>query len=100
MPGLVTDAFLDYIRAPEEKRAHLVRRDSIRELGNGLVEGVTLCGKRIVGYPSRDPRPALCQHCVLARLNPCNGDDLNDIIYTPIFFRDARPRRRRQPTGS
>ena len=68
MPGIVTDTALDYIQAPEEKRAHLVRRDSIRELGNGLVEGVTLCGKRIVGYPSRDPRPALCQHCVLARL--------------------------------
>ena len=68
MPGVVTDTVLDYIRAPEEKRAHLVRRDSIRELGNGLLEGVTLCGKRIVGYPSRDPRPALCQHCVLAKL--------------------------------
>ena len=67
MPGVVTDT-VDYIQALEEKRAHLVRRDSIRELGNGLVEGVTLCGKRIVGYPSRDPRPALCQHCVLARL--------------------------------
>jgi hypothetical protein len=68
MPGVVTDTALDYIQAPEERRAHLVRRDSIRELSNGLVEGVTLCGKRIVGYPSRDPRPALCQHCVLASL--------------------------------
>ena len=68
MPGVVTDTALDYIQAPEERRAHLVRRDSIRELGNGLVEGVTLCGKRIVGYLSRDPRPALCQHCVLAKL--------------------------------
>ena len=68
MPAVVTDTALDYIKAPEEKRAHLVRRDSIRDLGNGLFEGVTLCGKRIVGYPSRDPRPALCQHCVLARL--------------------------------
>jgi len=67
-PGVVTNTALNYIQAPEEKRAHLVRRDSIRELGNGLLEGVTLCGKRIVGYPSRDPRPALCQHCVLAKL--------------------------------
>ena len=66
-PGVVTDTF-DYLQAPEEKRAHLVRRESIRELGNGLFEAVTLCGKRIVGYPSRDPRPALCQHCVLAKL--------------------------------
>ena len=66
--GVVIDTALDYIQAPEEKRAHLVRRDSIRELGNGLVEGVTLCGQRIVGYPSRDPRPALCRHCVLAGL--------------------------------
>jgi hypothetical protein len=68
MPGVVTDTAVDYIQAPEEKRVHLVRRDSIRELGNGLFEGVTLCGKRIVGCPSRDPRPALCPHCLLARL--------------------------------
>jgi hypothetical protein len=68
MPGVVTDTALDYIEAPEERRAHLVRRDSIRELGNGLVEAVTLCGKRIVGYPSRNTRPAICPHCVLARL--------------------------------
>jgi hypothetical protein len=68
MPEVVTDTALDYIQAPVEKRAHLVRRDSIRELGNGLVEGVTLCGKRIVGYLSHDPRPALCEHCVLARM--------------------------------
>jgi hypothetical protein len=68
IPGVVTDTGLDYIQPPEEKRAHLVRRDSIRELGNGLFEGVTLCGKRIVGHPSSEPRPAICRHCVLAKL--------------------------------
>ena len=68
MPGVVTDTAPDYIQAPEEKRVHLVRPDSLRPVGDGLYEAVTLCGKRIVGYPSRDPRPALCQHCVLARL--------------------------------
>ena len=31
-PGVVTDTAVDYIQAPEEKRAHLVQRDSIREL--------------------------------------------------------------------
>jgi hypothetical protein len=70
MPGLATDAALDYIKAAREERAHLVLRDSIRELGNGLVEGVTLCGKRIVGHLSCDPRPALCAHCVRAALSP------------------------------
>lgn len=44
----------------------LVRPDSIRPLGNGMFEAITLCGERIVGYPSRARRPATCPHCLAA----------------------------------
>ena len=67
MPAVLTDTALDSIWAPNEKRVHLVRRDSIRELGNGMVEAVTLCGQRVVGFLSHDPNPATCEHCLAAR---------------------------------
>ena len=66
MPGVLTDIALDSIQDPDDKRVHLVRPDSVRPLGNGLYEAVTLCGQRIVGRPSRDRRPATCPHCLAA----------------------------------
>ena len=60
MPGVLTDIALDSIQDPDDKRVHLVRPDSVRPLGNGLYEAVTLCGQRIVGRPSRDRRPPTC----------------------------------------
>jgi hypothetical protein len=66
MPTVVTDTALDSMQDPDDKRVHLVRPDSIRPLGNGLFEAITLCGERIVGRPSRDRRPATCPHCLAA----------------------------------
>jgi hypothetical protein len=64
MPAVLTDIALDSIQDPDDKRVHLVQADSIRPLGNGLYEAVTLCGERIVGRPSPDRRPATCPHCL------------------------------------
>ena len=66
MPAVLTDIALDSIEDPDDQRVHLVRPGSIRPLGNGLYEAVTLCGTRIVGYPSREGRPATCAHCLAA----------------------------------
>jgi hypothetical protein len=66
VPVVLTDLALDSIQDPDDKRVHLVRPDSIRPLGNGLYEAVTLCGNRIVGYPSTERRPATCAHCLAA----------------------------------
>ena len=66
MPAVLTDIALDSIEDSDDTRVHLVRPDSVRPLGNGLYEAVTLCGNRIVGYPSRERRPATCEHCLAA----------------------------------
>ena len=66
MPGILTDLALESLEDPDDKRVHLVRPDSIRPLGNGLFEAVTLCGERIVGRPSPDRRLATCPHCLAA----------------------------------
>ena len=68
MPGVLTKQALDYLWGPDDRRLHIVRRDTMRPLENGLYEGVTLCGQRVVGKPLRDAslRPT-CEHCLAAR---------------------------------
>lgn len=65
-PSILTDETLEYLEDSNDRRVHIVRPDSIRPLGNGLFEAVTLCGERIVGRPSPDRRPATCPHCLAA----------------------------------
>ena len=66
MPTVLTDEALDSLEDPNDRRVHLVRQETIRPLANGMFEAVTVCGERIVGYPSRDRRPATCPHCLAA----------------------------------
>jgi hypothetical protein len=67
MPGVLTDIDLDSLQDPNDRRVHLVRPETVRPLGNGLFEAITLCGDRIVGRPSNDGRAADCEHCLAAR---------------------------------
>ncbi len=64
MSTVLTDEALDSLEDPNDRLVHLVRPDTIRPVGNGLYEAITVCGVRIVGYPSRDSRPATCPHCL------------------------------------
>jgi hypothetical protein len=67
MPGIATAKALDRMEDPDDGRVHLVRPESIRPIGNGLFEAITVCGKRIVGVPSDEPPPhATCEHCIAA----------------------------------
>lgn len=66
MPSILTDEALDSLEDLNDRRVHLVRQDTVRPLGNGLFEAVTLCGERIVGRPSTGRRPATCPHCLAA----------------------------------
>jgi len=65
MPGVATAEALEYMEDPDDDRVHLVRPETIRPIGNGLVEAITVCGERIVGYPSSDASPhATCECCL------------------------------------
>jgi hypothetical protein len=66
MPTVLTDEALDTLEDPNDRRVHLVRPETVQSLGNGLYKAITICGEIIVGYPSRDPRPATCPHCLAA----------------------------------
>ena len=64
MPGTLVGEALDCME-DDDGRVHLIRPETVRPVGDGLYEAITLCGERIVGYPSAGVgRPATCACCL------------------------------------
>ena len=71
MPGILTDEALDSMQDPDDGRVHLVRPETIRPIGGGLWEAITVCGERIVGVPDEGlGRHPTCEHCLGAQGPP------------------------------
>ena len=68
MPATLTDQALEFLEDPNDRRVHIVRPETMRPLGNGLFEALTVCGERIVGRPVHDASGhPTCAHCLARR---------------------------------
>ena len=68
MPGVITAEALEHVEDPDSPRVHLVRPESIRPLGDGRCEAITLCGEKVIGRLAGDAsRLPVCDHCLAAR---------------------------------
>ncbi len=66
MPTLTAEA-LEFFPDRGNGRVHLVRPGTMRPLGDGLYEAITLCGERIVGRPARGAAGyPICECCQAA----------------------------------
>ena len=67
MPGALTDEALEFLEDPNDDRVHRIRPETVRWLDGGMLEAMTVCGERIVGYPSHEPSPHPTCPCCLGQ---------------------------------